>query len=150
MNNTILACKKFEFCCAHRLIGHEGKCKNLHGHNYTLEVCLKSKVGTLDQLGRVIDFSDVNKKISHWLNEKLDHNTIVYIKDEKLREMLGFLDQDKKPYVLESNTTCENLATHLMDEVFQGFFESENLLIQQITLYESKSNKVTVRVGGDG
>ena len=46
--------RRFTFCAGHRLVGHEGKCRNLHGHNYTLEVYLTGQ--EQDEIGRILDF----------------------------------------------------------------------------------------------
>ena len=47
--------RKIEFDAAHRVMEHEHKCKNMHGHRYVLEVEVEMK-NKLDDLGRVIDF----------------------------------------------------------------------------------------------
>ena len=36
--------KLFKFEAAHRLPNHPGKCKNLHGHSYKLEVVVNGEV----------------------------------------------------------------------------------------------------------
>ena len=46
--------RRFTFCAGHRLVGHEGKCQNLHGHNYTLEVYVTGR--EQDEVGRILDF----------------------------------------------------------------------------------------------
>lgn len=43
MLNEVSVCKIFTFDAAHQLVGHKGKCSNLHGHTYKLEVVLKGK-----------------------------------------------------------------------------------------------------------
>ena len=35
--------KKFKFESGHALYGHDGKCKNIHGHSYQLEVTVQGK-----------------------------------------------------------------------------------------------------------
>ena len=39
--STIRITKKFDFETGHALYGYDGKCKNIHGHNYNLFVTLK-------------------------------------------------------------------------------------------------------------
>ena len=58
----------------HRLPGHLGLCKFLHGHNYLpiITVCSRE----LDDLGRVIDFSALKG-----LLEAFDHATLLWEKD---------------------------------------------------------------------
>jgi 6-pyruvoyltetrahydropterin/6-carboxytetrahydropterin synthase len=47
--------RRIEIDAGHRLLKHEGKCRNLHGHRYVFEVEAQSK--QLDSVGRGIDFS---------------------------------------------------------------------------------------------
>ena len=59
------------FDSAHRIIGHSGNCKMLHGHRYTLEATFESD--KLDDLGMVIDFSIIKQKLTKWLNTKISY-----------------------------------------------------------------------------
>ena len=43
------------FSAAHQLKGYNGDCKNLHGHNYSVVVTMKSP--ELDSIGIAMDFS---------------------------------------------------------------------------------------------
>lgn len=62
---------QFGFEAAHRLPllpdGH--KCKNLHGHNYKLEVAV---YGTLDKRGFVMDYAELDEIVDP-LVKRLDH-----------------------------------------------------------------------------
>ena len=49
--------KSIEFCYGHRLVGHSGKCRYLHGHNGLLEVDIDAE--ELDAMGMVVDFGEV-------------------------------------------------------------------------------------------
>lgn len=64
--------KKFSFSASHQLFGlPEGhKCGRLHGHNYTVEVVLRSE--TLNQVGFVRDYGDLGV-LKKFLDEVLDH-----------------------------------------------------------------------------
>ena len=63
----------FEFDCAHRLPWHKGKCFNLHGHTYKLEVTAS---GSLNKNGIVIDFGDLKKIVNEEVVEKFDHHLL--------------------------------------------------------------------------
>ncbi len=54
---------------AHHLVGYEGKCANVHGHDWEITVFCKGK--ELDSIGMLIDFT----KISEIVNV-LDHTDI--------------------------------------------------------------------------
>lgn len=84
--------KRLEISAAHRLaLGYESKCTNLHGHNWIVDVYLKSE--TLDENGMIMDFTHIKKKII----DKFDHKVI--------NEVVDF------------NPTAENLAKHICDEL---------------------------------
>ena len=47
--------KEFTFDCAHMLTGHDGLCKNLHGHTYKLIISLEGVLqdrGSSKEIGR--------------------------------------------------------------------------------------------------
>ena len=69
--------------CAHRLVGYNGPCEALHGHNYTIIV---TYVGEgLDQYGMMVDFSDV-KRAFNLVLAQLDHR---YLNELPLFENLS-------------------------------------------------------------
>lgn len=68
------------FDAAHQLPGHNGKCKNLHGHTYRVKCTLEGPViqtpGEPDE-GMVIDFSQVKSIYKERIHEVLDHSLIL-------------------------------------------------------------------------
>ena len=63
--------KRLEISAAHKLkLDYESKCTNLHGHNWIVDVYLRSE--TLDNNGMVMDFTHIKKKIQ----DKFDHKII--------------------------------------------------------------------------
>ena len=71
--------KKFRFEAAHALYGYDGKCKNIHGHNYNLFVTvigvpIKNKSNV--KLGMVMDFGDLKEIVNNEIIEKFDHSVI--------------------------------------------------------------------------
>jgi 6-pyruvoyltetrahydropterin/6-carboxytetrahydropterin synthase len=58
------------FSSAHNLRGYRGKCEDLHGHNWLVEIVIKS--AQLDDIGMVLDFKFLKKKLNACL-EQLDH-----------------------------------------------------------------------------
>ena len=61
------------FAAAHNLINYKGKCEELHGHNWKVEVVVKGK--KLDKAGMLIDFKILKKLLKEVLNN-LDHKYI--------------------------------------------------------------------------
>lgn len=66
---------KHHFDAAHHLLNYKGKCANLHGHRWVVEIEIKTKKLLNDM---VVDFKDLKKiidKLDHkYLNEELDFN----------------------------------------------------------------------------
>lgn len=60
---SVIATKEFTFDSAHQLVGHDGKCANLHGHTYRLEVALKDTpiIPEGPKEGFVMDFGDLKR-----------------------------------------------------------------------------------------
>jgi 6-pyruvoyltetrahydropterin/6-carboxytetrahydropterin synthase len=63
--------KEFTFDSAHKLQGYAGKCANLHGHTYKLQVSVQGK---LNKQGMVIDFLELKKIVHEQVLSVLDHN----------------------------------------------------------------------------
>ncbi len=59
------------FAAGHALRNYHGKCENLHGHNYRIEVILQGP--ELDSIGLLVDFIEV-KKIMQTVVNRLDHH----------------------------------------------------------------------------
>ena len=59
-----------QFSYGHRLLGHSGKCRHLHGHNGLLEVDLEAD--SLDESGMVTDFAQVRDIVKGWVDTPLD------------------------------------------------------------------------------
>jgi 6-pyruvoyltetrahydropterin/6-carboxytetrahydropterin synthase len=116
--------REIDFCYGHRLLNYEGKCKYLHGHNGRAVITIESS--TLDGRGMVLDFSDIKRVVSDWIDENLDHRMILHERDparaalEKLGEPL---------YLVNINPTAENIARLIFDYAkSQGFPIVETLL----------------------
>ncbi len=86
--------KIFRFEAAHYLPLHEGKCKNLHGHSYVLEieVIRKQSSGSLHLIVEglkelplelkdcmVVDFGDIKRIVTHNIIDYLDHKTLNHL-----------------------------------------------------------------------
>lgn len=68
------------FSAAHNLRGYRGKCEELHGHNWKVELTLSS--AKINAIGMVEDFTVIKKKLSEVL-VLFDHrylNELVFFK----------------------------------------------------------------------
>lgn len=79
--------RSHEICAGHRVVGHESKCRHLHGHNYVfhfkVQPTMQDQVddNELDHVGRVIDFSVVKSTLCEWLEQNWDHKFLHWEKD---------------------------------------------------------------------
>lgn len=85
------------FSAAHMLIEASGKCEELHGHNFKVELTVAAE--HLDKSGILIDFRDVK----NWLSE------ILYSLDHKYLNEL--------PFFKESNPSSENISKYIYEEM---------------------------------
>lgn len=95
-------CKQFSFDAAHRLLNHDGKCANEHGHTYKLEVFVRGVVNDITKhpkQGMVVDFYDISTVWKESLEPYLDHQNL----NESIGPMIGI-------------TTAENMATWILDK----------------------------------
>lgn len=112
--------KQFKFEAAHSLPHHDGKCKNLHGHSYVLEVTVTGPIITEGpKEGMVMDFADVSSIVNQEIIDQWDH--------QFLNDLLPFV------------TTAENLA----HECFVRL-EKAGLSVSKIKLWETAKSWVEV------
>jgi len=64
---------KSEFSAAHALRGYEGNCANVHGHNWSVELTVRSE--TLTPIGLAVDFRELKSVLRETLVE-LDHRNL--------------------------------------------------------------------------
>src|SRR6202035_1682095 len=58
------------FAAAHALRNYKGKCENVHGHNFRVQVTIEGE--RLDDTGLLVDFIDVKNQMRAVI-ERLDH-----------------------------------------------------------------------------
>lgn len=102
--------REIDFCYGHRLLNYEGKCRYLHGHNGRAIITIEAE--TLDHRGMVMDFSDIKKVVSTWIDDNLDHRMLLNRDDP----FVPVLEEMGEPlYLLDANPTAENIAKLIHD-----------------------------------
>lgn len=76
-------CREFYFDAAHYIPDYKGKCEQLHGHTYKLEVVIK---GDVQDDGMVVDFVKMKEIVETSVIEKLDHHALNEIFDNPTAE----------------------------------------------------------------
>jgi len=107
------------FSAAHQLRNYKGKCENLHGHNWKVEVYISSN--TLNDIGLAIDFTDIKSLVNKILME-FDHKNLNDLPDFK-----------------KINPSSENIARVFYSHINKNLdqFNSADLRLDKITVWES-------------
>lgn len=115
---------------------HEHRCANLHGHNYVAFVHAEAE--SLDELGRVIDFSVLKEKIGGWIDANWDHGFICHQDDaEALAAMNAIPTQ--KVFTFDANPTAENLADYLLRVVGPEQLNGTGVRLVRVVLWETEN-----------
>lgn len=121
------AVRYHDISCGHRVVGHEGKCRHMHGHNYRIHFYCEAD--TLDDVGRVIDFSVIKEKLCMWLENNWDHKFLAWQNDSMMSAIHYSVNndddqsQEDRQHFNESlvwvtfNPTAENIANYLLETV---------------------------------
>jgi 6-pyruvoyltetrahydropterin/6-carboxytetrahydropterin synthase len=127
--------REIDFCYGHRLLSYEGKCKYLHGHNGRAVIAIES--ADLDDRGMVLDFSDIKRVVSNWIDENLDHRMILR-RDDPAVPLLQKLGEPL--YIVDANPTAENIARLIFD-----YTQSQGFPIVEAHLWETPRCCATYR-----
>lgn len=109
---------KTSFSSAHQLTGYNGACENLHGHNWTVEVFVRTN--KLDEIGLGIDYK-ILKDHTDSILRKLDH--------ENINKIAPF---DK------INPSSENIARWLFQELSTEI-NTGNLKVFRVNIKETEN-----------
>jgi len=129
----ITATRYHDFSAGHRVVGHESKCKHLHGHNYRVTFTC---AGELDDVGRVIDFGVIKSTLSQWLEDKWDHKMILWNQDKKAN-VIATLDGGGIVTV-PFNPTAENMAIHLIEHIGPQLLKGTGVRLIRVQVQETR------------
>ncbi len=110
------------FSSAHQLRGYKGKCEDLHGHNWKVNIYVQADM--LNEIDLAIDFHEL-KRYTNEVVEQLDH---------------GFLNEIF-PFT-EINPSSENIAKWIFDSLKKKV-EGEHISLTAVTVWESDTASAT-------
>lgn len=130
--------KQFTFDMAHMLDGHDGKCKNLHGHTYILQVEVSGSLYENGaKKGMVIDFADLKDIVKAHILDKMDHAFIYDTTSERETQVADLLNKlNSKTYGIATRTTAEEMTRH----IFNVLKTEAKLPVSLIRLWETPSS----------
>lgn len=127
--------KEIYFCYGHRLMHHQGKCRNLHGHSVKASISIRSE--QLNQQAMVCDFADVKDCVAAFIDDVLDHNFLVH-KDDPI---IPALEANQERFLaLDEHPTAEVLSKMIYQYVKQHGFD-----VDQVVLWETASANACYR-----
>ncbi len=113
---------KSHFSAGHHLRDYPGNCERPHGHNWKVEVTVKTS--ELDSLGMGIDFRQVKEAVKKVL-DTLDHHD--------LNQHAGFQS---------INPSSENIAVYIFSNL-QKDLTSDRYEVHSVTVCETDNTGVT-------
>lgn len=121
-SQVIRVSKTFSFDMAHALYGHEGLCKNIHGHTYHLKISVRGvpKIDPSSDLGMIIDFGVLKKIIQDHVLSVFDHALVLYEKDPLVHKIKAETNQERL-WVFPFQPTCENLLLYIVELIRDKF-----------------------------
>jgi len=111
--------RSFYFDSCHNLLNYDGKCANLHGHRWKLNVEIKRPCN--ERSGMVMDFGDLKRIVNKHIVDNLDHRHINEI--------------------IEINPTAENMLVFIWQ-----YLEKHALLkgMSKLTLWETPDSSASI------
>ena len=138
----ITAERYHDISMGHRVVGHENKCRHLHGHNYRIHfVC---EADQLDALGRVIDFGLINDRLCQWLEEHWDHRLMIWQEDPLLPELQRIASEDL--CIVPFNPTAEQIAQHLVHVIGPQCLPDTGIRLTSCRVDETRKCSATCRL----
>lgn len=98
--------KRAHFDASHRLLHYQGKCANLHGHRWLVEVWIE---GTVDSIsGILVDYNEIKKVV-----DRFDHQIILNENDP----MVSCISKFHEVITTRGDPTSELLAVIIRDQI---------------------------------
>ncbi|HMK60367.1 MAG TPA: 6-carboxytetrahydropterin synthase QueD [Dissulfurispiraceae bacterium] len=111
-----------KFASAHQLREYNGKCENLHGHNWKVQVVVSSR--SLNKIGIAIDFTDL-RRVANEVIGSLDHICL-----------------NDLPQFADVNPSSENISRWIFESLKENF-AAYNVTLKSITVWESETAAAT-------
>lgn len=112
------------FAAAHRLVGSGGRCENVHGHNFKVE--LEIGGDDLDDSGMLKDFTDLKSTLRGILGD-LDHRDL----------------NDLNPFD-DSSPSSEKIAEYIFQRASEDLNDG-SIKVVSVTVSESDTASATYR-----
>ena len=122
--------KQFSFETGHALYGYDGKCKNVHGHSYRLDVTvigIPISDNTNVKFGMVIDFGDLKKIVKEEIVNVFDHATVFNKKTPHVELAKELEDRGHNVLLVDYQPTSEMMVIDFADKIKKRLPDNINL-----------------------
>lgn len=130
------------FDSAHFLSGYQGKCSNLHGHRWTIEVLVGKE--TLQEAGQirgmVLDFGDLKHALRE-LAACYDHALIYEEHSLHSTTVEALLAEGFHLIAVPFRPTAEEFAKHFYQKL-----QEQGMPVHRVTVYETPDNCASYEV----
>lgn len=113
------------FAAGHALRNYHGKCENVHGHNYRVQITVQGD--ELNEIGLLVDFIEL-KRLMGQVVDYLDHRFI----------------NDLPPFDV-LNPSAENLAKYFHDQVSGDLRNDVPVRISEVKVWETDTSLAVYR-----
>jgi 6-pyruvoyltetrahydropterin/6-carboxytetrahydropterin synthase len=114
------------FSSAHQLRGYKGKCENLHGHNYKIEIYARGR--ELNNIGLLVDFVELKQAAD---------DLVAYLDHKNLNEL--------EPFVVEQNPSAENVARFCLQKL-AAKLNDDRVEIYKVRCFETPTSVATYAI----
>ena len=132
---TLTVMRRIKFNAGHRLLSHEGKCAQFHGHNYVADIYVTGN--ETDNVGRVIDFSQLKAIFKGWIDKHWDHGFLLCERDANGINAIRQIEPTKY-YILPYNPTAENMARYLLEQVCPDLLAPFGVRAVTVAIWETE------------
>ncbi len=113
------------FSAAHYLKNYDGKCENLHGHNYRVLAYARGK--DLPSDGILIDFGEVKAALKE-VCRNLDHKNLNDLEEDGL-------------LVFNNNPSAERIAAYIFDQLEMLLPKKDAARLHAVDVYETPTSR---------
>lgn len=127
--------KEVTFDSAHMLSNYSGKCQNLHGHTYKLQVTVEGPIVTEgNEKGMVTDFNNL-KRVIDSVTECFDHAIIFsddHLRGEAENALLEWARTYDMSYIIlpDAKSTSEYIASYIKAQIEAAYSSTKRISVK--------------------
>ncbi|SHG85214.1 6-pyruvoyl trahydropterin synthase family protein [Winogradskyella jejuensis] len=139
--SNIRITKQFSFETGHALYGYDGKCKNVHGHSYRLDVTVIGTPisdNTNVKFGMVIDFGDLKKIVKAEIVDVFDHATVFNKNTPHVELAKELQDRGHNVLLVDYQPTSEMMVIDFAEKIKRHL--PSNIKLHSLKLQETATS----------